>query len=486
MKGDEARYKNIFDSINDIIYILDTEGKVTSVNKAVKNLLGLEPEEIFGRHFTDWVPKEGLPRAREVFKQSLNGERIITETAFFDKDGKLRHIESSSGPIMKDRKVVGIRGVVRDITARKKAEEKLRELEGTFARIIEGAPIGIQMINGDFVITRWNRGMEKIFEIKRRNVEGKSIFELFPVFMEKTGGAILNKVLKTGKSIEINGFRHYSNRRKKELVLNLRYAPVKGLDNHTIGIVAMIEDVTAREELQREAQQDDRLVIVGQLAAGIAHEINNPLTAAMGNIELVLEELKENKERCEGLELAQEAVVRCSEVAKRLLKLTEQTKLSITEVELNQVIQDSLKLIKAEATLKDITIQTELSPRIRYVHADRQQLQQVFVNLFINSIHAMGEEGILKVKTRNSDSGRSVMITISDTGCGIKKEDFKKLFMPFFTTKPSGEGSGLGLSIAKQVIDRHKGNISIKSKSGKGTAITIKLPVKCRKKRRQM
>ncbi len=483
--------ENIVASIPSAILVCDKELKAVSINKTFRQMFNKKRKDIAGRPIYELLPKEMV----EIEKL----DKMIKKVFKTDEPIEIRDIIYAS-PTLGNRilnlKLLGMKVeeeeveeeeviiVIDDVTT----VEKLREAEETSARIIEGAPIGIQVLNKKFVITKWNKGMERIFGVTKEEVEGKSVFELFPTFMKRIGWDVFNRVLKTGKAVEIDDFRYYSKEQKKELVLNLRYAPVKDINNQTLGIVGMIEDVTVHEELEREVQHEERLVVIGQLAAGIAHELNNPLAIVTGNIELALEELKEKGKKvgCKELEIAKEELDRCSEVAKRLLKLTEQTKLNITKVDLNQLVEDSLKLIKAETTLKDMIIQTRLSPRLRPIRADRLQLQQVFINLFMNSIPAMGENGILKIETRSADSGKSVIITVNDTGCGIKREDLRRIFIPFFSTKPRGEGSGLGLPIVKQIIDGHMGIINIRSKLGKGTRVTIKLPVKYRRKRRRL
>jgi signal transduction histidine kinase len=242
-------------------------------------------------------------------------------------------------------------------------------------------------------------------------------------------------------------------------------------------IIGTAMDVTERVRLQEQLLQADKLVSIGTLASGIAHEVNNPLGGAIGRAELLLSgDLDPDTRR--HVQTIHDETLRAARIVRNLLSFSREHDDEKSPTSLNDVLESSIELRSYEMTASNLEIERDFQQDLPLVLADPNQLQQVFVNIIINAEHAMAEahgRGTLAVKTsRWRDVAR---VTIADDGPGIPDEILKRIFDPFFTTKPVGQGTGLGLSISYGIIQEHGADIRVSSVVGKGTTFTIELPV---------
>lgn len=234
------------------------------------------------------------------------------------------------------------------------------------------------------------------------------------------------------------------------------------------------------QETQSQLIQAEKMSALGQLAGGLAHEINNPLSGILGLTQLVLENTDKASQAYTDLKDIEKAVFRCKKIIVSLLSFARQEKTRMEPVSINEIIEETLTLCARQMELKSVRITREFAQGLPMVNGDYQQLMQVFLNLFTNARDAMPEGGELTVGTSllKDPAGRELLITtVSDTGTGIKPEILPSVFDPFFTTKPVGKGTGLGLSVCLGIINRHNGTIKAHSRPGSGTTFTIGLPV---------
>lgn len=254
-----------------------------------------------------------------------------------------------------------------------------------------------------------------------------------------------------------------------------------------------IEERTRQlEEIQVQLMQSEKLSAIGQLAAGVAHELNNPLGGILGYAQFTLEKLQKNvpdktttKEVQSYIRYLTDIEVqarRCKTIVQNLLRFSRSTKpLDTEDVDINKAIEDTVTFVEHQLHLNQIQLVTELSPTLPHLLGNTGQLQQVFTNLIINAMHASAPQSTIKVTTRHSPAlgefGGAVEIRVIDEGSGISEENLKKIFEPFFTTKEIGKGTGLGLSVSYGIIKDHGGEIAVSSTVGKGTTFTIVLPV---------
>ncbi|MEO0129552.1 MAG: cache domain-containing protein [candidate division WOR-3 bacterium] len=244
----------------------------------------------------------------------------------------------------------------------------------------------------------------------------------------------------------------------------------------------MIDSIKKRdEELKRYAQQTiaeaERLAIIGQLAAGVAHEINNPLTGILLYCDLMLKNFPDDSPYKKNLIRINSEAQRCKTIVKGLLDFAREKKPEVKKVSINDLIESTLSLLKTQAIFLNINTKLELDKNLPQINIDPGQIQQVIINIIMNGVEAMEGKGELTIKTAFSEDKNFVVISISDTGPGIKPEHIKKIFEPFFTTKEASHGVGLGLSISKRIIDDHNGVIEVYSEFGKGATFKIKLPI---------
>jgi len=231
-------------------------------------------------------------------------------------------------------------------------------------------------------------------------------------------------------------------------------------------------------EMQAHLIQSEKLASLGKLAAGIAHEINNPLGGILIYSHLLLEETKKNNPHYENLKKIVKETTRCKDIVKGLLEFARPKEPEMTLTAINEIVDKSLALIERQALFQNITIKKIYSPSLPRIVADGAQLQQVFMNIIVNAAEAMDGKGTLTIRTSLDGSANYINIDITDTGHGIKEEDKKRLFEPFFSTKEVGKGTGLGLAISYGIVQKHQGSIEVQSQFGKGSTFTVKLPVK--------
>jgi len=262
---------------------------------------------------------------------------------------------------------------------------------------------------------------------------------------------------------------------------------IKSIPKDEIGKLAeifnfMADSLKTRDEKLKETTNEqlmrsEKLASLGRLAAGVAHEINNPLTGILTFSNLLLKKKSPDDPEREKLETIINETIRCRTIVKGLLDFARQTKPEKRFADLNEIIEYSLSLIERHASFHNIKIIREFAPSLPKMKVDTNQIQQVFMNIIINAQEAMPEGGTLIIKTSATEDG-FIEIKFIDTGCGIPEENMDKLFDPFFTTKHQTMGTGLGLAVSYGIAERHQGNLEIQSQLGKGTTVIIRLPFK--------
>ena len=248
------------------------------------------------------------------------------------------------------------------------------------------------------------------------------------------------------------------------------------------------EDITLRKQTEEELIRSEKLVSLGQLAASVAHEVNNPLAGILVYITLLLNKYKEKKLQTEVTEnqllKMKKELERTTRIIRNLLDFSRQSDPTIRPVELNKIVEAALLLVRHQINLENIKLEKKLDKKLPLVLADFDQIQQVLINIILNATQAMPEGGNLTITTSVNEGIKigetlknTVRIEIRDTGVGISKENLSKLFTPFFTTKERGKGVGLGLPVVHGIIERHKGKIEVDSELNVGTTFTIYLEV---------
>ena len=239
----------------------------------------------------------------------------------------------------------------------------------------------------------------------------------------------------------------------------------------------LVKDIEQRRLVEDQIAQADKLASIGQLSAGIAHEINNPMGIILGYTQLLLRNEHRDSEKYADLKTIEKHVRNCKSIVEGLLNFARTSKPREDIIRIDDAIDDVLSFIQQHAGLENIEVKKEYNPALPEMLLDEKKIKQVLMNLIMNAKHAIGDRGQLLISTGMNESGRQVMIRISDTGYGIEKKNLARIFDPFFTTKPTGEGTGLGLSVSYGIIKNHGGDIMVESKTGEGSTFTVVLPV---------
>src|SRR4030042_6478843 len=231
------------------------------------------------------------------------------------------------------------------------------------------------------------------------------------------------------------------------------------------------------EETQLKPLQSEKMSSLRKLAAGIAHEINNPLGGIMIFANLLIEELDKSDPTCEDLKKIIFEAARCKNIVKGLLDFSRQTDSKMSVNDLNKIIAQTMMILENQAIFHNIKVIKDYDTVLPLVKCDRMRISQVFLNIILNAADAMGQKGEFIIRTRYNKDKETAAIEFTDTGCGIPDEIQNKIFDPFFTTKEVGKGTGLGLSMSYGIIKDHNGTINVKSKIGEGTTFIIELPI---------
>jgi two-component system NtrC family sensor kinase len=343
-------------------------------------------------------------------------------------------------------------------------------------RIIDSLPVGLYVVDRDYRISVWNRKRETGLQgVSREDALGRTIFEI----LHRQPVAVLRRefdeVFATG---HLQIF-HMESRASGELrTFRISKIPMRLDDGPVTHVITVGEDVTEWREAQERFSQAEKLAAIGTLAAGVMHEINNPLAtihACAESLELSTED--PSPQLRDALQLIQSEVHRCKGITDSLLDFSRPKAAEKTLVDVNATIERTLFLLKHHPRFKRLTVRTEIDQTIGpVVYGNDEQIVQVFMALLLNAMDAMREQGTVMLRTRWSTDARSVLAEVVDEGEGIRSADRPKIFEPFFTTKAPGRGTGLGLSICYAIVAEHGGRIEVDSTPGEGSVFRIVLP----------
>ena len=353
---------------------------------------------------------------------------------------------------------------------REKANE-LQELTEYNENIIESMDSGILVLNLDGKVVRWNRAMEGLYRKKKDEVLGSRLDEIFPeAFLEALRGSLV-----LGRNEEIaNIYKlHLPCHDGRALRVNVSVAPFKVGSGERCGTIVIVDDVTVRMGLEEQLQHSEKMASIGLLAAGVAHEVNTPLTGISSYTQMLRQQIKNDDPRSALLEKIEKQTFRAAKIVNNLLNFSRSSKAEFENLDTNKVLLDVLSLLEHQLERGRIKVRKELSD-LPLVRGNENRLQQVFFNLILNARDAMPKGGWLTLATRAEDD--AVVVEVRDTGHGIKPEHVRRIYDPFFTTKGIGRGTGLGLSISFGIVQEHGGAIFVESVPGQGTTFQVALP----------
>ncbi len=348
--------------------------------------------------------------------------------------------------------------------------ERMREFS---ENILESLNDGLAVVTRDDQIVRWNRQLEELYGVRHEDAVGRRLDAIFEAgFLDvlrasrresPEGAAFYRVPLMT---------RHDPSRR---LLVNLATTPLRDSDGATTGSIIIVEDISTRVQLEEQLQISEKMASIGLLAAGVAHEVNTPLTGISSFTQMLLQGAEPDAPTTKVLEKIERQTFRAAKIVNGLLNLARPAKVDSGPVDLNAVVNDVLALLEHQLKNGRIQVRKELAATTPVVQGIEHKLQQVFLNLFLNARDAMPKGGWLSIMSRQE--GTSAIIEVGDTGSGIPAEQLSRIYDPFFTTKEIGKGTGLGLSITYGIVQEHGGAIACDSVPGQGTRFTLTLPL---------
>jgi PAS domain S-box-containing protein len=468
-----AYFQQLFDNSPDAILMMDTNDRAIQANRGFEVLFGYSNEEVKGRALIELiVPEVDVQEASASLQRILGGEVVRKESVRRRKDGSLVDVSVLAYPIRSNDKLVGAYGVYSDITERKQAEEAIKQAAEEWRRTFDSITDAISIHDRDFQILRANKAFANLFKKSPRQIIGKHCYELHKG-NKPISDCPHQQTLATGKPAAAEFYESHLEKHFREST-----SPIFNDKGEVVGTVHITRDITEQKQQNEQLMMADRLASIGELAAGTAHELNNPLTSVIGFSQLLMEKDIPDDIR-EDVKLVYNEARRAADVTKNLLTFARKRTPVKQLTQINNIIVDVLKLRAYEQKVNGIQVKRRLAHDLPEIMVDYFQMQQVFLNIIINAEYFMTvahNRGTLTINTKKHNS--SMRISITDDGPGIPQENLSRIFDPFFTTKEAGKGTGLGLSICHGIVAEHGGQIYAKSQPGKGATFIVELPIK--------
>jgi PAS domain S-box-containing protein len=493
LKQAEEKYRSIFENAVEGIFQTTQDGRVIVANPALAKMLGYDSPDEFKAALTDIKHQLYVhPEHRSAFMRLLekSGVSYGFQCELFKKDGRVISVSMNARAVRDtDGATLYYEGTVEDITEQKKAEDELRRLNEFNKVIIDNAPVAIFTLDKHGVVTSVNPALADLSGLGPKAEEKLIGFNwLKNPYSIKCGLAgYIEKGLK-GEAFQLWDFPFLNYLGDRNLFIEFKGVPLKGKDGFIEGLLCIIEETTERMKTRAKLMQEAQISAIGRMAAGIAHELNNPLATLVAHSELAsncleglprrigkpveLEELKNY------LKIIEVQAFRCKNVVNDILELPWKEGFESTPIDINRLLNNIL-----EFTAIEVKIVKELHSPLPPVMADISALRQVFVNLISNAADAVEGRGEATIWIRTRRIGPQVRIEIEDNGIGIPDSIAEKIFEPFFTTKESKKGVGLGLSLCFEFLSHMQGTIKAASKPGYGTTFFVTLPTALTKKR---
>jgi PAS domain S-box-containing protein len=460
---------------NDMIFVSDEELRLLDANDRASSALGYGRDELLRMSVRDVRDPETVSDLDEVVRREIEQHALLFETRYRRKDGSTFPVEVS----VRVARVDGRRlffGIARDLTERRRAEQALRESEAKFRATFEGAGVGIALLDADGRIREANPALRAITGSTEDALRGRELAEVAALEPETQRG--LRSLLAGERDLlEVPCRCRRPDGTDVDVVLRARSE--RGASGRIERVVALVEDVSERRRLEAQLLLADRLASVGTLAAGVAHEINNPLAFVLANLDVSLEALRERggpEEVLRALEDAREGGTRVSEIVRDLRTFARDRGGARARVDVRRTVQSSVNLALPEIRRR-ARLELDLA-EVPPVLGAEHRLGQVFLNLLVNAAQAIPEGGVDRNRIRVATRAASdrVLVEVTDTGAGIPPEVLPRIFDPFFTTKPVGVGTGLGLAIVHTIVTDLGGEIRVRSAPGQGTTFEVELP----------
>ncbi|MGY6210017.1 PAS domain S-box protein [Cytobacillus firmus] len=463
VKKNEELYADLFIEALDGIIFWCSNGEIIDANEAACRIFECTHDELIKRQVKDFV-YEKSERYRNIVKEMFIKGSIRDELVFLMPNGQFKSLEFT----VKLNSVEGYHMTIfRNVSERHAMEKSLRESEQKFRMIFEGALEGILLWNDQFQIVDINQSGQRMLQMSKEDLVGISLHSILndcnitddelkeqirSIHSDGQSDGNLSITLKSGRK----KFFEFSN--KLNIFSNISMTTFK--------------DITEKLEMEEQLRKSDTLNVIGELAAGIAHEIRNPMTALKGFIQLLEGSVKEDHTMY--FNVITTELSRIDSIINEFLILAKPQAVKFVEKDISQIMKETVDLLSAQAVLHNVQFRTYYEQNLPRVFCESNQMKKVFINIIKNAIEVMPKGGYITVSIQK-ESEQRVHISIGDEGTGIPAHKIKKLGEPFYTTKE--RGTGLGLMVTYKIIEEHKGTIEVESKLGEGTVFHIYLPI---------
>jgi PAS domain S-box-containing protein len=482
LKATEVQLKQFMAQAPLATYVKNRAGQYIDVNPAACEMFNKKASEILGKTDYEIFDRQAAEKMRSGDREAWQERFAVPVDVEVQLGGRRVFLSTVKFPIVDhDGKPTALCGLTTDITAQKEAEIKLNETREYLQKIMDNSPVIIVTTDLEGNVVSFNRGAEESLGYSAAEAIGKpaAMFYQDPSKRDE-----FLRLVKSGKAVKDYS---YELLRKDGTLLpvSITLSQLKDAGGNMIGTVGMSKDISRRKALMGQMLQSERMAAVGRVASGVAHEINNPL-AVIGEIAGFFSSLIEDdagtgeaelrRELSEGLPKILKQVKRVRDITQRLLTFARKTEARVDVADVNGSLDEILPFLQKEAHLAQATIHRDYQENLPRVAVEEMQLQEVFINLINNAVHAVAKKNGGNVWLTTREEGGKVVVVVKDDGPGIDETVRDRLFEPFVTTKTVGEGTGLGLSICYGIVKRYDGEIRVHSEPGRGATFTVILP----------
>jgi len=500
--------KEIITHIPSSILIMDTVLRVIFANenflikmrKEEREVLGKRLDEIFPPAILHYTDLEGRVRTVCLTARPFEGSEME-----YRAPGLAARIYFYSLTPLKDEagRVESVMLFMDDVTEKKSLGERVREVERHLASVVESANDLIISLGSAGTVMTWNSAAQRILGFSSQEVTGRQFADFFTEPDRPHLQALLSHLAREGELQEMETGIHAKGGEKR--LISWRFSAMREEGGRVVALVGVGRDLTEKQHLELQLIQSAKMASLGEMAGGIAHEIRNPLAITSSAAQILLKKGNDPEILQECAEKIRLASARAAAIIETLLRFARPSEGLSEQVDVNSAVEETLSLIGHQVSLQSIEIDKQLFPALPKVKGNKNQLQQVFMNIIMNAYYAMGEGGQLAIATSVTPSAEGHMrknelpgfaqqlasnpqsaianrqwveVRFTDSGNGIPEQHLPRIFDPFFTTMPVGKGTGLGLSIAYSLVHQHGGTIRVESEAGKGSTFTVILPAK--------
>ena len=485
-----AGQKKLFEKANDLLrsevnfsdiglFILDRDLRIIYWGSGLEKIYRVQESEVLNKPIIELFPALKEEGVFGRFEQTLRtGESFELQSVSHQslRMGK-RIIDFKISPLREEKgEIIGVNVLLNDVTERQKSEDSLKEYQRFLSNIFDDAAEAIFVLDENDCVKMWNKQAAQMYGYSADEMIGKHISLIVPNDdKSRQEIELINKIVKEKgfvKDWETERITHDG----RKLLLRITRTAIRDEKGNYRGSSVIAHDITEQRRLEQQLIHSEKLSAVGQLAAGIAHEVGSPLTAISSLAQLLYERSDDewNKDK---LKIIREQIDRIARIVRELVNFSKPISTDVKEVSVNQVIEEALHIVRYDKRLKHFKIKQDLLPRLPMIRASFDQLLQVLINILLNAGDALDGRNDGEISISTQLVGEKIIIRVIDNGVGIPQKYQDHIFEPFFTTKKPGKGTGLGLWVCYNIVRGFSGEIVVESEENQGTAFHIILPI---------